>query len=100
MLELSSENARDPRTWVSRLKDGLAKTRSRLSGLFGGGAISPALFEALEAALLAVHPGKVKERIGIRRRELQHLRIETGRLRQRAPTVERNRLLQQRFDGC
>jgi fused signal recognition particle receptor len=57
MLELSSENARDPRTWVSRLKDGLTKTRSRLSGLFGEGAIGPALFEALETALLASDAG-------------------------------------------
>jgi fused signal recognition particle receptor len=57
MLELSSENAREQRSWVSRLKDGLTKTRSRLSGLFGEGAIGPALFEALEAALLASDAG-------------------------------------------
>jgi len=57
MLELSSENAREQRSWVSRLKDGLTKTRSRLSGLFGEGPIGPALFEALEAALLASDAG-------------------------------------------
>ena len=57
MLELSSENAREQRSWVSRLKDGLTKTRSRLSGLFGEGVIGPALFEALEAALLASDAG-------------------------------------------
>ncbi len=57
MLELSSENARRQRSWVARLKDGLAKTRSQLSGLFGGGAIDPALFEALESALLASDVG-------------------------------------------
>ncbi|HKB63623.1 MAG TPA: signal recognition particle-docking protein FtsY [Burkholderiales bacterium] len=57
MLELSSENARRQRCWAARLKDGLAKTRSQLSGLFGGGAIDPALFEALESALLASDVG-------------------------------------------
>ncbi len=57
MLELSSENARRQRSWAARLKDGLAKTRSQLSGLFGGGAIDPALFEALESALLASDVG-------------------------------------------
>ena len=57
MLELSSENARPQLSWAARLKDGLAKTRSRLSGLFGGGAIDPALFEALESALLASDVG-------------------------------------------
>jgi len=57
MLELSSENARRQRSWAARLKDGLTKTRSRLSGLFGGGAIDPVLFETLESALLASDVG-------------------------------------------
>ena len=57
MLELSSENARRQRSWAARLRDGLTKTRSRLSGLFGGGAIDPALFERLESALLASDVG-------------------------------------------
>jgi fused signal recognition particle receptor len=57
MLELSSENDRRQRSWAARLKDGLAKTRSQLSGLFDGGAIDPALFEALESALLASDVG-------------------------------------------
>src|SRR6266508_2999301 len=57
MLELSSENARRQRSWAARLKDGLTKTRSRLSGLFGGGAIDPMLFETLESALLASDVG-------------------------------------------
>jgi len=57
MLELSSENARRQRAWAARLKDGLTKTRSRLSGLFGGGTIDPALFETLESALLASDVG-------------------------------------------
>ncbi len=57
MLELSSENARRQRSWAARLKDGLTKTRSRLSGLFGGGTIDPVLFETLESALLASDVG-------------------------------------------
>jgi len=57
MLELSSENVRRQRSWAARLKDGLTKTRSRLSGLFAGGAIDPVLFETLESALLASDVG-------------------------------------------
>ncbi len=45
------------RPWFARLKDGLASTRSRLSGIFGGGRIDEALFEQLEAALLATDAG-------------------------------------------
>ncbi|HEX4798572.1 MAG TPA: hypothetical protein VFV04_04740 [Burkholderiales bacterium] len=40
MLELSSDFAREQRSWLARLKDGLTKTRPRLSGLFGGRAIT------------------------------------------------------------
>ncbi len=40
MLELSSDFAREQRSRLARLKDGLAKTRSRLSGLFGGRVIA------------------------------------------------------------
>jgi hypothetical protein len=39
MLELSSDFAREQRSWHGRLTDGLTKTRSRLSALFGGRAI-------------------------------------------------------------
>jgi fused signal recognition particle receptor len=45
------------RPWLSRLKDGLANTRSRLSGLFGAAKIDEALFEQLETALLATDAG-------------------------------------------
>jgi fused signal recognition particle receptor len=75
MLELSSENARRQRSWAARLKDGLAKTRSQLSGLFGGGAIDPALFEALESALLASDVG-----VDTTRFLLTGLRERAGRL--------------------
>lgn len=58
MLELSSKNDREQGSWIARLKDGLTKTRSRLSGLFGRRtAMGPALFEDLEAALLESDAG-------------------------------------------
>jgi len=47
----------EERPWFARLKDGLANTRSRLSGLFGTGKIDEALFEQIEAALLATDAG-------------------------------------------
>jgi fused signal recognition particle receptor len=47
----------EERPWLARLKDGLANTRSRLSGLLGGGKIDEALFEQLETALLATDAG-------------------------------------------
>jgi fused signal recognition particle receptor len=47
----------EERPWFARLKDGLASTRSRLSGIFGGGRIDETLFEQLEAALLATDAG-------------------------------------------
>jgi len=56
MLEASSEIARKG-SWTARLRDGLAKTRSRLATLFGDRAIDPAFFEEVEAALLASDAG-------------------------------------------
>ena len=57
MLELSSENTRRERSWAARLRDGLTKTRSRLSGLFTDRTVDPALFEEIETALLASDAG-------------------------------------------
>jgi fused signal recognition particle receptor len=47
----------EERPWFARLKDGLANTRSRLSGLFGAGRIDEALFEQIETALLGTDAG-------------------------------------------
>jgi fused signal recognition particle receptor len=47
----------EERPWFARLKDGLANTRSRLSGLFGAARIDEALFEQVETALLATDAG-------------------------------------------
>jgi len=57
MLELSSKRAREEISWATRLRSGLGKTRSRLSGLFTDRSIEPALFEEIEAALLASDAG-------------------------------------------
>jgi fused signal recognition particle receptor len=56
MLEAPSETARE-NPWTGRLKQGLARTRSRLSGLFGDRAIDQVLYEEIEAALLASDAG-------------------------------------------
>ena len=56
MLETSSETAR-PDSWTARLRQGLARTRSRLAGLFVDRAVDQALYEEIEAALLAADVG-------------------------------------------
>jgi fused signal recognition particle receptor len=78
MLELSSDFAREQRPWRARLNDGLAKTRSRLSALFGGRAIDPALFEELETALLASDAGVEASRFLIAGLRERAGRIETA----------------------
>jgi fused signal recognition particle receptor len=57
MLELSSKIARGEVSWVTRLRSGLGKTRSRLSGLFTDRSVDPVLFEEIETALLASDAG-------------------------------------------
>jgi fused signal recognition particle receptor len=71
MLEASSEAARRA-SWTARLGQGLAKTRSHLSSLFGGRAVDPALYQDIEAALLASDAG------------VDATRILLARLRERA----------------
>jgi len=56
MLEAPPETARES-PWTARLKQGLARTRARLSGLFGDRAIDEALYEEIETALLASDAG-------------------------------------------
>src|SRR5262245_47483946 len=57
MLEAPSDTARKQRSWAVRLRDGLARSRSRLSMLFGDRPVDPQLFEEIEAALLAGDAG-------------------------------------------
>jgi len=44
-------------SWSERLKQGLARTRAQIGGLFGGGKIDAALYEELETALLSADAG-------------------------------------------
>jgi fused signal recognition particle receptor len=75
MLDASSEIARKRGSWAARLSEGLAKTRSRLSGLFRDRAIDPELFEEIEAALLGSDAG-----VEATRYLLSGLRERAGRL--------------------
>src|SRR5215467_433237 len=75
MSEVSSEAARQS-SWTARLRQGLAKTRSRLSALFVGRAVDAALYEEMEAALLACDVG------------VDATRFLLDRLRRRAGTVK------------
>ncbi|HEU0203501.1 MAG TPA: signal recognition particle-docking protein FtsY [Burkholderiaceae bacterium] len=43
--------------WLARLKQGLTRTRVNIAGIFSGGVIDEALFEDLEAALIAADVG-------------------------------------------
>mgnify|MGYP000055981316 CR=1 FL=1 len=43
--------------WMSRLKDGLSRTRVNIVGLFSGGVIDDALFDDLEVALIGADVG-------------------------------------------
>ena len=45
------------RSWLDKLKAGLGKTASSISGVFGGNRIDPALFDELESALLMADAG-------------------------------------------
>jgi fused signal recognition particle receptor len=80
MLELFSRNAGAQGSRAAGLDVGLAKTRSRLSGLFRSRAVDPALFEELETALLASDAG-----VDATRFLLAGLRERAGRVE----TVER-----------
>lgn len=50
-------DAPEKRSWLDRLRSGLRKTGSQLSGLFGGTRIDEALYEELEAALIGADTG-------------------------------------------
>ena len=50
-------NALPRRSWIDRLKNGLAKTGSGISNLFVGTKVDEALFEELESALLMADAG-------------------------------------------
>jgi fused signal recognition particle receptor len=55
-LKKSAETP-EKRSWPDRLKTGLKKTGSQLTGLFGGTKIDQALYEELESALISADAG-------------------------------------------
>lgn len=76
MLEPSSKNAGVQDSWVTGLREGLRKTGSRLSSLFGGQAIDPPWFLELESALLTSDAG------------VEATEFLLARLRERARNIE------------
>jgi fused signal recognition particle receptor len=52
-----SADAPEKRSWLDRLKTGLRKTGTQLTGLFGGTRIDEALYEELESALIGADAG-------------------------------------------
>ena len=66
--------------WVSRLKGGLAKTRTQLGGLFSARRIDEALFEELETALLSADAGvaATEHLIAELRKRAKKNRLETA----------------------
>lgn len=83
-------------SWFDRLKTGLQKTGTQLSGLFGGGKIDEALYEDLETALLAADSGVeatsyLLERLRLR---VKKERLETAAQLKTALIAELSTLLQ------
>ncbi|MFM1980905.1 MAG: signal recognition particle-docking protein FtsY, partial [Pseudomonadota bacterium] len=56
-ISVSSATPPERKNWLSKLKAGLGKTASSISGVFGGSQIDEALFEDLESALLMADAG-------------------------------------------
>ena len=55
------------RSWLARLKQGLAKTRAGIVGLFSAPCVDEALFEQLEAALVSADTGVPAARLLLQR---------------------------------
>jgi fused signal recognition particle receptor len=62
LAERSPMNSSAKTGWLARLKQGLSRTRVNLAGLFSGGVIDEALFDALETALIAADVGVANSR--------------------------------------
>ena len=71
------------RSWIDRLKSGLSKTGSGISGLFVGTKVDEALFEELESALLMADAGV----------DATHFLIEQLRTRARKEAIDDGREL-------
>lgn len=82
----SNAPASQPRSWLGRLKSGLARTGSQLSGLFAlGGKIDDELYEELETILITSDVGMDATRMLLAdvRRQVKELRLtEAAQLKQ------------------
>ncbi|MFO7188392.1 MAG: signal recognition particle-docking protein FtsY [Pseudomonadota bacterium] len=83
-------------SWFDRLRAGLKKTGSQLSGLFGGGKIDEALFEELETALLMADAGvdATNHLLQQLRARVRKERLETAEQLKEALADELTKLLQ------
>ncbi|MCO5106939.1 MAG: signal recognition particle-docking protein FtsY [Burkholderiaceae bacterium] len=99
----AAQAAPERRSWMKRLRAGLSKTRGNLAGLFSSVRVDDALFEELEAALLASDAGVATTDWLMRelQQRVRRERLEDGeQVRQalRALVVELLRPLEQPID--
>jgi fused signal recognition particle receptor len=92
----ASPETADRNSWFNRLRSGLRKTGSQLSGLLGGGRIDEALFEELETALLSADAGvdATEYLLAQLRAQVRKDRLETADQLRTALIDELTRLLQ------
>ncbi len=95
-MDAASAEASDRSSWFNRLRSGLKKTGSQLTGLFGGGRIDEALFEELETALLSADAGVEATEYLLQqlRDRVRKDRLETAQQLKEALIDELTRLLQ------
>jgi fused signal recognition particle receptor len=84
------DDATQDASWFARLRQGLKKTGSQLSGLFGGARIDEALFEELETALITADAG-----LDATRHLLERLRARVRKDRLETPVALRSALVEE-----
>jgi fused signal recognition particle receptor len=85
-----SDDATQEASWFARLRQGLAKTGSQLSGLFVGTRIDEALFEELETALISADAG-----LDATRDLLERLRARVKKDRLETPQALKSALVEE-----
>jgi fused signal recognition particle receptor len=90
-----SDDSTQEVSWIARLRQGLKKTGSQLTGLFGGTRIDEALFEELETALISADAGldATQHLLGQLRARVKKDRLETPQALKAALADEIARLL-------
>jgi len=93
---IAEMTASEKTSWLSRLRSGLARTRTQLAGVFSGGVVDEALFEDLESALILADVGmpatrllltRLRERV--RREGLREAQAVRAALQEELATVLR-----------